>query len=116
MNNKYLKTKGNRKLEAKFFGLFRVLHLIGKQAYKLKLSRKWGIYDVFHVSLLQQDTTRKERVDKNVTELDFEVNNSKEYKVEAIWESAIYAKKLEGHLIGFYYLIAWKDYPKEKNI
>ena len=40
LNSKYIKTKQNRKLEAKFFRSFRVLHLVGKQAYKLKLSRK----------------------------------------------------------------------------
>ena len=40
LNSKYIKTKQNRKLEAKFFGLFRVLHLVRKQAYKLELSRK----------------------------------------------------------------------------
>ena len=40
LNSKYIKTKRNRKLEAKFFELFRVLHLVGKQAYKLKLPRK----------------------------------------------------------------------------
>ena len=30
LNSKYIKTKRNRKLEAKFFGPFRVLHLVGK--------------------------------------------------------------------------------------
>ena len=40
LNSKYIKTKQNRKLEAKFFLLFRVLHLVGKQAYKLELPRK----------------------------------------------------------------------------
>ena len=29
LNSKYIKTKRNRKLEAKFFGPFRVLHLVG---------------------------------------------------------------------------------------
>ena len=40
LNSKYIKTKRNRKLEAKFFRLFWVLHLVGKQAYKLELPRK----------------------------------------------------------------------------
>ena len=38
-NSKFIKTKRNRKLEAKFFGSFRVLHLVGKQAYMLELLR-----------------------------------------------------------------------------
>ncbi len=53
LNSKYIKTKRNLKLEAKFFGLFRVLHPVGKQAYKLELPKKWRIYDIFHVSLLE---------------------------------------------------------------
>ena len=66
------------------------------------------------MSLLEQDTTRKERV-KKVSELDAS-DNSKEYKVEAIWDSTIYTNKLEsGHLLSLYYLVAWKGYLKEEN-
>ena len=79
MNSKYIKTKRKRKLEAKFFGRFQVLHPVGKQAYKLELPKKWRIHDVFHLSLLEQNTTRKERVDENVTKLDVGNNNSGEY-------------------------------------
>ena len=78
---------------------------MGKQAYKLKLSKKWIINNVFHMALLEHDTTRKERVDKNVIELD--AGNSKEYEVDVIWDSALYTNKLEsGHLPSVYYLAA----------
>ena len=40
LNSKYIKTKRNRKQEAKFFGPFRVLHPVGSQAYKLKLPKR----------------------------------------------------------------------------
>ena len=39
LNNKYIKTKRNYKLDAKFFGLFWVLYPIKKQAYKLQLPK-----------------------------------------------------------------------------
>ena len=45
--------------------------------------------------------------DANATKLD--ANNSGEYEVEAIWDSAIYARDSEsGHLSGFYYLVSWQ--------
>ena len=40
LNSKYIKTKQNRKLEVQFFGPFQVLHLMGKQTYKLKLPKQ----------------------------------------------------------------------------
>ena len=82
-----------------------MLHLVGKQAYKLELPKKWRIHNVFHVSLLEQNKTRKERV-KKVPKLDAGDNN-KEYEVETIWDNAVYAIKLEsGHLPRLYYLVA----------
>ena len=109
LNSKYVKTKRNRKLKAKFFGPFRILHPVGKQAYKLELPRKWRIHDVFHVSLLEQDTTRKGRVDENATELaklDAGDDEGGEYEVEAIRDSAVHARESAGHLPGLYYLVS----------
>ena len=53
LNSKYTKTKRNWKLEAKFFGPFQVLYFVDKQAYKLKLPKRWKIHNVFYVSLLE---------------------------------------------------------------
>ena len=66
------------------------------------------------MSLLKQNTTRKGLVNENATKL--EAGDSKEYKVEAIWDSVIFARKSEsGHLPGLYYLLSWKGYPEEEN-
>ena len=67
------------------------------------------------MSLLEQDTTRKRRVNDENVELDAS-NENGEYEVEAIQDSEIYAKESESdHLSGFYYLVSWKRYPKEEN-
>ena len=118
LNSKYIKTKQNQKLEVKFFGPFWVLHSVEKQAYKLEYPRKWKIYDVFHVSLLEQDTTRKGRIDKEVRQMEFNAgdNNNGKYEVEAIWDSAVYARESKsGHLPDLYYLVSWKRYLEEEN-
>ena len=47
-----------------FFGLFQVLHSVGNQAYRFELPKKLRIYDVFHISLLKYDITKKGRVDE----------------------------------------------------
>lgn len=64
LNSKYTKIKQNRKLKTKFFGLFWILYLVGKQAYKIALPKKWTIYDIFHILLLKQDITSKKWVNK----------------------------------------------------
>ena len=93
-----------------------MLHPVGKQAYKLKLPKKWKIYDVFHVSLLEQDTTKKGQVNDMQLDLEFKAGDDKEYEVDGIQDSAVYTKELAtGQLPGLYYLVLWKSYLKEKN-
>ena len=73
------------------------------------------MHEVFYVSLLKQDITKKGWMDEKVTK--FETGNNKEYEVEGIWDSAVYTKEsAASHLQGLYYLIFWKGYPKEENI
>ena len=116
LSSKYLKTKRNRKLKAKFLGPFQVLHPVGKQAYKLELPKKWRIHNIFHVSLLKQDTRKKGRVNDTQLDFEFEVGNNKEYKVDGIRDSAVYAKEsATEQLPGLYYLVLWKGYPEEEN-
>ncbi len=117
LNSRYIITKRNRKLEAKFFGPFRVLHPVGKQAYKIEFPKKWRIHDLFHVSQMKQNTTRKGLVDKTTSRLDFEsVGDGKKYEVEAICDGAVYAKESDSghHLPGLYYLVSWKAIPRKK--
>lgn len=69
LNSKYVKTKQNRKLKAKFFDPVRVLRPVGKQAYKLELPKKLRIHYVSYVSLPEQDITRKGWVEETRLEL-----------------------------------------------
>ena len=48
-------------------------------------------------------------------ELEFKAGNNSEYKVEVIWDSAVYANKAKSYLSGLYYLVEWKRYSEKKN-
>ena len=58
------------------------------------------------MSLLEQDTIKKKQIDENVTELDVGDNDSKKYKVEAIWDNTVYARgSKSGQLPDLYNLV-----------
>ena len=64
------------------------------------------IYDVFYISLLKQDITKKGRVNKNnATELETGNDESGEYEVETIQNSTVYARESISYLPGLYYLV-----------
>ena len=51
--------------------------------------------------------------------MEFNTNNNNygKYKMEVIWDSAVYTKKSKsGSLPSLYYLISRKKYPEEENI
>lgn len=60
---------------------------------------------------------RKRQVDKRIPQLGFENNDKSEmYKVEAIYNSAVYTKKSKsGQSPGLYHLISWKNFLEEEN-
>ena len=83
-----------------------MFYLIDKQAYKLKLTKKLKIHNVFYVSLLEQDTIKKGQIDKNdIMKLNTNDNEGGKYKVEAIWDSGVYVIESISHLPGLYYLV-----------
>ena len=68
------------------------------------------------MSLLEKNITRKGQVDDdNAVKLDAG-DNSGEYKVEVIGNSAVYVRESElSHLPELHYLISWKEYLEEEN-
>ena len=91
---------------------------MGSQVYKLELPKQWRIHNVFHVCLVGQNITRKGWVDEKTAEqLEFKAgSDNEEYEVEDICDSVVYVRKSEaGYLPGFYYLVSWKNYTKDKN-
>lgn len=56
------------------------------------------IYDIFYISLLKQNTTKKKRVNNILSDpkQEFKTGNNKEYKVvQSIINSIIYIKKIK---------------------
>ena len=57
-------------------------------------------------------------MDKKVGQMEFDIgtNDSGEYKVEVIWDSAVYTKESKsGYLPSLYYLDLRKKYPEEEK-
>lgn len=69
------------------------------------------MHDVFYILPLEQNITKKEHIDKTISQIEFDEDNDNGiYKVEVIKNSRIYAKEsLKSHLPGLYYLISWKN-------
>jgi len=54
LNAKNIRTKRpSKKMSPKLYGPFKVLEKKGSRAYKLEISPRWKIHQVFHVSLLE---------------------------------------------------------------
>ena len=58
---------------------------------------------------------KKEWVNDIQLDFEFEAGNNKEYEVDGIWDSAVYARESAGQLPGLYNLVLWKSYLKEEN-
>ncbi len=63
------------------------------------------------MSLLEQNTTRKGRVDNKSLpepekELEFKAGGNKEYEVKAIIDSTVYGQQANDQIPGLYYLVS----------
>lgn len=68
------------------------------------------------MSMMEQDITRKERLEESITCLEFKADNSGKYKVKGICDITVYVRESKGHHPpGFYYLLSWSSYPKGEN-
>lgn len=90
---KVIKIKQNQKLKNKIFGLFQVLHPVYKRVYKLKLLTKWKIYNIFYISMLEQNITKKGQVNE-LLKIEPKLNTgyNKKYKIKAICKNKDYIK------------------------
>ena len=93
-----------------------MLYLFKKQAYKFKLLKKLKIDKVFYVLLLKHNIHKKSWLNENRI-AKFDASNNEKYKIKAIWDNAIYVKKLaSNHLPKLYYLLLIKYCLEKKNL
>ena len=48
---------------------------------------------------------KKGRINDTQLDFEFEAGNNKEYEVDGIWDSVVYARESVGQLPGLYYLV-----------
>ncbi len=84
--------KSSKKLDHKYYESFEIEKFIEKQAYKLRLSHTFRIYNVFHVSLLK---SYKRRFDDVITSSLIMINEEKHDEMKLILNNKLYRKRLQ---------------------
>ena len=97
-NLKNVKLK--KKLFYKFTSFFKVINVVNAQTYRLKLSKQWKIYSVFHVFLLKFYHKNSNVVASNEMIL---INEDEKWEVKNILKNKRKWKKL-------YYFVRWKSF------
>jgi hypothetical protein len=103
LSSKNIKTvRTSKKLDDRFLGPFRIEQRIGKQAYRLKLPRKYSrLHPVFHISLLELYHKRAGET-LNIIQPDL-IDGEEVYEVKDVLDRRIKNGNEE-------YLIRWKGY------
>ena len=100
-------TRASKKLDAKFYGPFKVLAAVGKSAYKLKLPSTWQIHDVLKLKQAPEPVfpTQKDMRPRPPPEI---INGEEEHEVaEVIGVHGPHGKQQ--------FLVKWKGLPQEEN-
>ena len=112
LSTRNLRMKGTpAKLQCRFVGPFKIIEVIGQQAYRLTLPEDWKIHPVFHVSLLKNWRTANLQEDQPLPADAVPDVEEPYYEIEKIlrWRKVKINKKIIKQ-----YLILWRGYPVEE--
>ena len=125
LRNKNIRTKRNKKLEWKQFESFEIFDKINKQVYKLVLSTRWRIHNVFHVFLLELAKKEKKvfihstKFNYESDDIEMKQNDENEYFVHKLVNFKIFdAGKCFDYFddeYDFYYRIHWQNYDENER-
>jgi len=116
LNGRNIKTRRpSKKLDHRNQGPFQIEKTVSPLAVRLTLPRKWKIYNVFHVLLLEPYQTSKHQappdLSKVLREAD-DIEQSEEYHVDEVMSSVEYGWENNKRIL---YLVKWHDYPERKD-
>jgi len=116
LNGRNIKTRRpSKKLDNKNHGPFQIERIVSPLAARLTLPRKWKIYNVLLVSLLEPYRTSKHRAPPDPSKIlrkEDDIEQSEEYDVEEVMSSV---ERGWGNNKRILYLVKWLDYPERKD-
>lgn len=98
----------NKKLSDRYLGPFKVIGVVGEQAYELELPEKWTIHPVFHVSLLEPYKCRPGENPASRPEAALLDGDEEWYEIEEILDDRRRRGRIE-------YLVRWTGYTPAHN-
>jgi hypothetical protein len=108
---KYQNIQGQQEADDRSLGTFEVITKVSSHAYRLRLPKRLGVHNVFHVRLLEPVTTNTipNRIAPPPPPL--EIQGQQEYEVEAILDCKLEKRRKDPYL----YLIRWIGYGPEDD-